>query len=501
MYLSRIVLARKATGNLLIDNIRAIAREKPRVSPLPLYEEIVKRGVLHEDSHQHTVVEQLDKFHRDIEFQRGARQAQVVDTTPKKKSGGFGGLFDIFKPSDKAVKQADLVYALDVKEQDQIEQNKLSDPGIVGMYLHGDVGCGKTLLMDLTYECLKHNGAVRGVRRLHFNKFMLDCHRRMHKIKQKIAQNTSGRYQPFDVIPPLADELMQDGWVICFDEFQVTDIADAMIIRRLFFELWRRGMVLICTGNRKPDDLYKNGLQYKNFEPFIPLLRQHTNRVFLNSGIDYRKKDIADHGDTYVLESDENAEQKFEQFLQQITGLAHFTDMSPKTIQVFGRNFVVPRAHKRVALFTFSELCDQPLGAQDYIEIADHFDLVFIKHLPVIDMQNRRAEARRFITLIDNLYDMRTGVVFLAEARPENLFTVENKVRTEWTAEERLFMDDLKIAGTEAAEALSIISGEDEAFALARLISRLSEMKTQEYWNDVKRKIHDHEIQDAKPAK
>jgi len=497
MYLSRRVFAsRKATGTLLIDKIRGAARESDKTTPIKLYTKIVEQGILHEDAHQHSVVERLDAVHNQIESQRGPRGAQVIDTNPK-ESTSVGGFFaNLFKPSDKAIKQGDLVYALEAKSHNDQEKIKLSDPTIPGIYLHGDVGCGKTLLMDLTYECLKHNGAVHGVRRLHFNKFMLDCHRRLHRIKQAVPKNRSDSYKPYDVIPPLADELMKEGWVICFDEFQVTDIADAMIIRRLFFELWKRGMVLICTGNRRPDDLYKNGLQYKNFEPFIPLLRQHTKANFLNSGIDYRKKDIATHGDTYVLQSEENAEQRFEAFLSEITGLAHFSEMTPQILKVFGRNFEVPRAHGRIALFTFAELCDRPLGAQDYIEIADHFDVIFLKDLPVIDMQNRRAEARRFITLIDNLYDMRTGVVFLAEDSPENLFTVENTIRTEWTHEERQFMDDLKIAGTKAAEALSVISGEDEAFALARLISRMFEMKTEEYWNDVRRKIHDHAVHD-----
>lgn len=313
---------------------------------------------------------------------------------------------------------------------------------------------------------------------------MLDCHRRLHRIKKNAPpRNPTDTYKPFDVVPPLAEELMREHWIVCFDEFQVQDIADAMIIRRLFCELWKRGLVLVVTGNRRPDDLYKNGLQYKNFEPFIPMLKSQLDERLLNSGIDYRKKDMATHGDCYIVESSERAEERFEEFLFTLAGIKSFDQMKKKTLKVFGRDFHVEKSHNRIAHFTFDELCNRPLGAQDYLEIADHFDLIFIRHLPVIDMQTRRAEARRFITLVDNLYDNRTGVVFLAESGPESIFTAGG-ARLEWTHEERQLMDDLAIKGTAEAAALSIISGEDEAFAMARLISRLTEMKTQEYWDD-----------------
>jgi len=161
-------------------------------------------------------------------------------------------------------------------------------------------------------------------------------------------------------------------------------------------------------------------------------------------------------------------------------------------LTIFGRKLIVKRSFERIALFDFEELCNQPLGAADYLEIASYYDCLFIENLPQIDLQTQRAEARRFITLIDNLYDCKTGVVFLAEAHDENIFTVKDGRRGEWTAEERIFMDDLKIAGTDAAAALSVLSGEDEAFAMARLLSRLYEMKTQDYWDDVRRKIKIH---------
>jgi len=493
-----------SSGNLLIDNIRAALREndKTHCTPSQLYKAIVEKGAIKQDEHQETIVQRLDTLLHDVERQRYPINTPPKGSADQDSAGGgfFSAIGNMFKPSDSAIRQSDLVYALDAKDLHQTDlENELCDPAIVGVYLHGDVGCGKTMVMDLFYECLRYNMQIGDtVKRCHFNKFMLDCHRRLHRIKKNAPpRNEHNKYKPFDVIPPLAEELMRDHWVVCFDEFQVQDIADAMIIKRLFFELWKRGLVIVVTGNRVPNDLYKNGLQYKNFEAFIPMLLSQTETHFLNSGIDYRKKDLATHGDVFILKDTENAEKRFEEFLFKIAGIKSFSDMKKKTLKVFGRDFHVDRAHKRIAMFTFEELCDRPLGAQDYLEIADHFDLIFIKDLPIIDLQTRRAEARRFITLIDNLYDNRTGTVFLSEGEPENLFTIQNTVRLEWTAEERQLMDDLKIKGTDEAAALSIISGEDEAFALARLISRLTEMKTQDYWDDVKRRMKEHSDLDA----
>ena len=254
MYLSKLRQISKQPANLLIDNIRKAAHEQERCNPLTLYKTIVERGCLKPDDHQLEAVERLDELFHTIEKQARPIQAKVSNSKEQKKEGFFSRLF---KPSDKAVRQSDLVYALETKDMHDMEADKISDPSIAGMYIYGDVGCGKTMLMDLFYECLDRNNRVGGVKRLHFNKFMVDCHKRLHRIKQNAPpRNAKDVYKPFDVIPPLAEELVRESWILCFDEFQVTDIADAMIIRRLFTELWKRGMILITTGNRKQTDLY-----------------------------------------------------------------------------------------------------------------------------------------------------------------------------------------------------------------------------------------------------
>lgn len=310
----------------------------------------------------------------------------------------------------------------------------------------------------------------------------------MHLLKKENAKNN---IHAADLVGPLAQQLAKEAWILCFDEFQVVDIADAMILKRLFFELWKNGTICIITGNRKPEDLYKNGLQYKNFQPFIPLLLQHVDENHMNSGVDYRRKEIASHGESFYLSTLPDSNKKFTQKLLETAKISSLDKLKPKELFVFGRKLSIERTHGRIALFNFSELCEAPLAAQDYLEIASTFDVIFIRDIKRMDLQTQRAEARRWISLIDQLYDHQTGVVYLAEETPENIFYVKDEVRTEFSQEERQFMDDLQIQGTKAAEALSIISGEEEAFALKRMISRLYDMKTQDYWDNVSRRIRD----------
>lgn len=517
----RFISSSPSEGHLIIDQIRDVAKHlhaaKESSQPDNVYNTVVSQGVLKEDSHQEVVIKDLQILYNKILKQAGPITSKevVLNTTGTNQShlpqatgvankkpgdtGTFGWLGKIFAPPEASVKQKDLVYG--VEAQTAGNQNiGLSDPTINGAYLYGDVGCGKTILMDLLFACLELDDRLKHkIRRVHFNRFMLDVHKRLHRIKneakiEKSSDSPSHKtvFTASDVVPILADELIKECWVLCFDEFQVVDIADAMILKRLFTALWQRGMVCVITGNRKPDDLYKNGLQYQNFAPFIPILRQHTSSIFLNSGIDYRKLEISRFGDTFIMKEDKDCEERFQKLLYEITGIKSFDQMKERNLTVFGRNLKVKKTFERVACFNFNELCSQPLGAQDYLEIATYFDCLFIRDLPQIDLQTHRAEARRFITLIDQLYDCKCGVVFLAEAHDENIFTVKDTRRTSFTDEERIFMDDLKIAGTKAAEALSIISGEEEAFAMARLLSRLHEMKTQDYWDDVRRTIKLH---------
>jgi len=300
-------------SNLIIDHTRVAAlklHQENKSTPINVYNYLVDKKYLKPDSHQKEVVDNLNLLYDKICNQKSPVPSKEISAQSSSTNSSSGGFFKrLFAPPESSIKQKDLVYGMETQGH-RSSHIKLSDPSILGMYLHGDVGCGKTMMMDMFYSCLEVNKNVTGTRRIHFNEFMLDVHKRLHKIKKNVqkvnTQNKEGvnkraSYET-DVIPILADQLMTLGWVLCFDEFQVTDIADAMILKRLFSELWKRGVVCVVTGNRRPGDLYKNGLQYQNFQPFIPLLSQHTEDIFINSGIDYRRMELSRFGDTFILQ-------------------------------------------------------------------------------------------------------------------------------------------------------------------------------------------------------
>ncbi|KAG8176053.1 hypothetical protein JTE90_006834 [Oedothorax gibbosus] len=347
-----------------------------------------------------------------------------------------------------------------------------------GLYLFGSVGCGKTMLMDMFYE----NCPLEKRRRTHFNSFMLDVHSRIHEYKKiTLKQSSPGKKNlNYDPIRPVAQSISDETWMLCLDEFQVTDIGDAMVLKRLFTAIFSNGTVLFATSNRAPDDLYKNGLQRSNFLPFIPVLKEFCLPMLLDSGIDYRTK-FAGSRNRFFVFSESNATRELDEAFKVLANQENDV-VRPRTLTIKNRNVVLKRTCGRVADCTFAELCDRPLGAIDYLMIGQVFDTVIIRDIPQMT-RRQKSQARRFITLIDTFYDTKVRILCSAEVPLKKLFLPAVTTPVLFEDENRALMDDLNITkGSENADA-SLFSGEEEVFAFDRTVSRLTEMQTEEYWN------------------
>jgi cell division protein ZapE len=306
----------------------------------------------------------------------------------------------------------------------------------LGLYIHGSVGRGKTMLMDLFFAVVE----VPNKRRAHFHAFMADVHARLHTWRQACK---AGEVTGEDPIAPVAADLAREASLLCFDEFAVRDIADAMILGRLFTALFSAGVVMVATSNVAPDDLYKDGLNRALFLPFVALLKERCEAVELDAGADYRLEKLA-RAPVYYTPLSRKADSALDAAFQALTGVSRGTWTQ---IKLLGRSLDVPQAAGDVARFTFDGLCRKPLGPADYLEIAERFHTVFIDRIPILSPAERN-EAKRFIILIDALYDLRVKLIASAAAEPEGLFT--------------------------AAEGA-------EAFEFARTASRLFEMRSGDY--------------------
>lgn len=308
-----------------------------------------------------------------------------------------------------------------------------------GLYVHGAVGRGKTMLMDMFFELVP----AKRKRRAHFHDFMADAHARIHAHRQKLK---SGDTQETDPVPPVAEQLIGEAWVLCFDEFSVTDITDAMLLSRLFEHLFKRGCVLVATSNVEPDQLYRDGLNRQLFLPFIALLKDNVDVLNLDARTDYRMETTT-RLPVYHRLDDEGGNGGAGAMDLAWTRVTAGKLTAPDTIHVKGRNVAVPEAAVGAARFAFADLCEKPLGAADYAAICERYHTLFIDRVPVMTQANRNA-AKRFITLIDTLYDRKTRLFVSAAADPEGLYRGR--------------------AGT-------------EGFEFARTASRLNEMQSEAY--------------------
>jgi len=305
-----------------------------------------------------------------------------------------------------------------------------------GLYVHGAVGRGKTFMMDLFFEAAR----VAPKRRVHFHAFMADVHARIHSWRQ---MRKHGEVLGDDPIAPVAAALASEAALLCFDEFSVRDIADAMILVRLFGALFAAGVVVVATSNVAPDDLYEGGLNRALFLPFLGLLRERMEVVELGARTDYRLQKLA-RAPVYYCPDDSAAEAAMDAAFLRLAGQP---TGAPRELPLLGRILRVPEAVDGVARFGFDDLCRRALGAADFLAIAQHFHTVFVDHIPVLPEGERNA-AKRFITLVDALYDRRVKLVASAAAEPDALYQ-----------------------GRSGAE----------AFEFARTASRLIEMRSLDY--------------------
>jgi cell division protein ZapE len=290
------------------------------------------------------------------------------------------------------------------------KQEKKSGP-IKGLYIYGEVGRGKTMLMDLFFEICR----IKRKRRVHFHEFMAEVHQRIHAYRVKLK---SGEIADGDPISLTAADVALDAWVLCFDEFHVTDIADAMILGRLFTRLFEQGVIVVATSNVEPDELYKDGLNRSLFLPFIALVRQYMDVVSLDASADFRLEKLAGVK-VWHVPADAAADAALDNAWRRIALGYAGTELQ---LMVQGHTVRVPKAAMGAARFTFDELCEQPLGASDYLRIAHDFHTIVLDRIPVMDYDRRNA-AKRFITLVDTLYDNAVKLLASAAAEPFGLYT------------------------------------------------------------------------------
>jgi protein AFG1 len=367
--------------NLSMENDGGKNLDSTLSTPLSSYLDMVLTGEISEDNHQLGAVKKLQSLYDQILV----IDSSIVDVVPTLSSSWFSSIFD------SSIKKSETA-------------KKVNVDNIKGLYMYGGTGCGKTFIMDLFFEMVP----IKRKKRVHFSNFMIDIHKRLHRLKS--VTTGSNKSSGDNIMEQITDELMNEAYLLCFDEFQVTDIADAMIIKSLFESLLNKGMVIVATSNRPPIDLYKNGLQRSLFLPFIKMLSESTDvHSLMESSMDYRLVKGAHSAQNMYLspvnkENESNFDKQFKRLsvpisqeyqkqLQDelsITGISRYPLLSIQ-MSVFGHLITSTHtiAGRRIAKFSFNQLCDENLGAADYIHLSETFRIIFLSHVPILTMENR----------------------------------------------------------------------------------------------------------------
>ncbi|BGO98361.1 ATPase [Rhodotorula toruloides] len=447
---------------------RHLATEAPTQSPsgpTAAYDREVASGAIQNDEHQRSIVAILQDMYDQLE----AYTPPPIGPLPLPIQPSF---WDRLMRSRLFADMADELHQANTA----VIPLPPPPPGLPkGLYLFGSVGCGKSFLMDLFYANLppKYRGtgdgkSKFGSRRVHFHQFMMDVHKKGHRIKMEHGVSQ-------DWVVMAAREIAEETRVLCFDEFQVTDIADAMILRRLMEALHAHGVVCVMTSNRAPDDLYKNGIQREQFLPCIELIKNSFTVHCLDSEIDYRKRPRELSRVYFHPINGEN----LAEFDKLFESTCHAIDpgdavVADRLLSVWGRPVPIPLSTSHVAQFGFYDLCGAPHSAADYLEITKTFGTIFLKDVPQLGLETK-DQARRFILFVDAAYEARTKLFVLSDPPIASVFSDERRATGEITPHMRAMMDDLGLSA-DVVGASSIFTGDEEVFAFARAVSRITEM-------------------------
>ncbi|KAK4159834.1 AFG1-like ATPase-domain-containing protein [Cladorrhinum sp. PSN259] len=430
------------------------------IGPIQEYDRRVEAGRLRNDQHQRGIIQSLQHLYEELQHYQARPVVHPTLESLKPSKSFFSSWF-----GSGSTKSA-------------IGNIPSNLPR--GLYLYGDVGCGKTMLMDLFYDTLPKS--IRSKKRIHFHNFMHDIHKQLHKMKMQYGND-------IDWVPFIAADIADQGSVLCFDEFQCTDVATAMILRRLLEALMSHGVVLVTTSNRHPDELYMNGVQRESFIPAIHLLKNRLHVINLNSNTDYRKIPRPPSG-VYHTPLDAHAASHVEKWFR-FLGDPDSPEPHREVQRVWGRDIVVPRVSGRCAWFTFDELIGKPTSAADYIELMRSYDAFIVTEVPGMTYRQRDL-ARRFITFIDAVYESHAKLVLTTAAPLRELFVSKAEIRESLKEKGEMLddsavedvmshmMDDLELNVDKLSKS-NLFTGDEEAFAFARALSRLTEMGSKEW--------------------